>query len=397
MSNFPSAIDLFCGCGGLSTGLLDAGVAVKGGFDIDKRSIEAYNYNHNHRGAKGFQVDLAQSTGAELLEMLNLDSLDLLVGGAPCQAFSIVGARKGLDDPRGKLVFDFVRYVSELQPKVFILENVPNIRKISDGQVFDCLIKELSHLGYELSYSVLSAADYGVPQNRKRMFIVGAHNRKVMGFPPEPTHYSPDSLHAAAGKLTHITCRDALDDLPDVESSEAELIPNHENTVHAETVLSALAMLEPGKRDKKYFYDRLHPDKPSYTLRSGSGNFTPLRPIHYQYHRVVSVRESARLQGFTDDFIWTDSIPRLQQYRQVGNAVCPPVAAALGAFVCDLMGWQRDPVLFRGDPSVRSSPFTKTKAEKTVARMQRIRGASLGILQQTTITSAVLPIVPILR
>jgi DNA (cytosine-5)-methyltransferase 1 len=378
MSKYPSAIDLFCGCGGMSTGLLNAGIPVKGGFDIDARAIEAYNYNHNYRGAKGFRVDLAKSKGAELLELLNIDSLDLLVGGAPCQAFSVVGARKGLDDPRGKLVFDFVRYVSELQPKAFILENVPNLKTISKGVIFDCLIQELSSLGYHLKYSVLSSADYGVPQNRKRMFIVGAHDRKIDNFPPKPTHYPPDSLYIWAGERAYRTCREALDDLPDVESPEAEFIPNHEPTIHTEAVLKSLAALEPGKRDRKHFYDRLHPDRLSYTLRAGSGNFTPLRPIHYQYHRVISVRESARLQGFTDDFIWTDSIPRLQQYRQVGNAVCPSIAAALGAFICELMEWKRDPIDCKGDPGSRPSPFTKTKAEKIAERMKRIRGASLG-------------------
>lgn len=380
MIKYPTAIDLFCGCGGLSTGLLDAGLAVKGGFDIDARAVAAYNYNHNHRGAKGFRVDLAKANGSELLELLSIKSVDLLVGGAPCQSFSIVGSRKGLDDPRGQLIFDFIRFVDELKPKAFILENVPNLQKIDGGRIFQRILKDLTELEYKVVYAVLSAADYGVPQNRKRTFIVGAMDREINNFPPTPTNFEPGSIQTdLMNQPRYRTCRDALGDLPDVGSSEAELIPNHEPTVHAESVLRELENLEPGRRSKKHFYDRLHPDRLSYTLRAGSGNFTPLRPIHYSYHRVVSVRESARLQGFSDDFIWTDDIPRLQQYRQVGNAVCPPVAAALGIFLCDVMKWKYDSERFKGNPQNRSSPFTKTRAEKEAARMKRIRGASLGV------------------
>lgn len=380
MTEYPTVIDLFCGCGGLSTGLLDAGLAVRGGFDIDARAIEAYNYNHNYRGAKGFRVDLAKASGVELLELAELKDVDLLVGGAPCQAFSIVGSRKGLNDPRGHLVFDFIRFVDELKPKAFILENVPNLQKIDEGKIFQRIIKALTEIGYNVVYSILSASDYGVPQNRKRAFVVGSIDRKITNFPPIPTHFEPDSLQVnLMNQPRYRTCKDALDDLPDVNSPEAELIPNHEPTVHTEAVLKELQNLEPGRRSKKHFYDRLHPDRLSYTLRAGSGNFTPLRPIHYRYHRVVSVRESARLQGFPDNFIWTDDIPRLQQYRQVGNAVCPPVAAVLGEFLCDVMRWKRNPDAFAGNPQDRPSPFTKTRAEKEEARMKRIRGASLGL------------------
>lgn len=379
MTKYPTVMDLFCGCGGLSTGLLDAGLAVKIGFDSDARAIEAYNYNHNYRGAKGSRLDLAKASGSTLLEIAELKEIDLLVGGAPCQAFSIVGSRKGLNDPRGQLIFDFVRFVEELQPKAFILENVPNLQKIDEGRIFQCIVKSLAKLEYNVVHAILSAADYGVPQNRKRAFILGTREQRLTNFPPTPTHFEPDSIAVSLmNQRRYRTCRDALDDLPDVTSSEAELIPNHEPTMHTESVLRELENLEPGRRSKKYFYDRLHPDRLSYTLRAGSGNFTPLRPIHYRYHRVISVRESARLQGFSDTFIWSDDIPRLQQYRQVGNAVCPPVAAALGTFLCRELQWVCNPEAFRGNPHARPSPFTKSKTEKEEARMKRIRGASLG-------------------
>ncbi|MGL5082594.1 MAG: DNA cytosine methyltransferase [Microcoleaceae cyanobacterium] len=380
MKMYPIVIDLFCGCGGISTGLLDAGLAVQGGFDIEARSIEVYNYNHNYRGAQGFQLDLSKSTGVELLQLLNLETVDLLVGGAPCQSFSIVGSRKGLSDPRGHLIFDFIRYVAELKPKAFLLENVPNLQKIEQGTVFNGVIQELELLGYTVKYAVLSAADYGVPQNRKRIFILGTFGQNIVNFPPPPTHFQPNSLFVQLeGRPAYKTCKAVLNDLPDVNDLQAEGIPNHEPTFHNDAVIAQLKQLQPGTRDKKYFYDRLHPDRPSYTLRAGSGNFTPLRPIHYHYHRVISVRESARLQGFSDEFIWADSIPRLQQYRQVGNAVCPPIAEALGQFLCNLMQWERNPDLFKGDSQNRPALVAKTKAEKIAERTKRIRGASLGL------------------
>lgn len=379
MLSCPTVIDLFCGCGGFSTGLLDAGLAVKGGFDNDARAIAAYNYNHNYRGARGVLLDLARASGNNLLDSLQLTSVDLLIGGPPCQAFSIVGSRKGLADPRGQLIFDFVRFVAELKPTAFILENVPNLQAISNGQVYQQLLDRFQALKYNIAYGRLSSADYGVPQNRKRLFMVGTVARQITNFPPPATHFPADTLDVGlVNRPVYLTCQDVLEDLPDVTSPAAAAIPNHEPTQHTEAALQELINLAPGKRSKKYFYDRLHPERLSYTLRAGTGNFTPLRPIHYRYHRVVTVRESARLQGFNDDFIWPDPIPRLQQYRQVGNAVCPPVAAALGQFICELLGWERAPAQFAGHSGSRPFAFTKSQSQKETERLSRIRGASCG-------------------
>jgi len=379
MAYYPTVIDLFCGCGGFSTGLLDAGLRVVSGFDIDKRAIEVYNYNHNYRGATGFQKDLSQLSGEDLLNLSKLDSVDMIVGGAPCQAFSIVGKREGIKDPRGKLIFDFIRLLQDLKPVAFILENVPNLKKVSQGQIFELLITEFENLGYNVKYGILSAADYGVAQNRKRIFIVGFRGHEIKNFPPRFTHCEPGNLLGNLNQLQpYLTCREVLEDLPDVNTTQADLFWNHEPTVHSETVLKELQDLQPGTRSKKYFYDRLHPEKLSYTLRAGSGNFTPLRPIHYQYNRVISVRESARLQGFADHFIWEDSIPRLQQYRQVGNAVCPPVAKALGILICETVNWDRNPDLFKGNLAFRATPFRKAGSIKQKERAALIRGASIG-------------------
>ena len=148
--------------------------------------------------------------------------------------------------------------------------------------------------------------------------------------------------------------------------------------MHSAGMLEAFAQLKPGTRDKKSFHDRLHPDRPSYTLRAGTGNFSPLRPIHYKYDRVISVRESARIQSFDDNFIWPDSMPRLQQYRQVGNAVPPLLAAEIGRALAKMMSWYLHPSELTGDPSSRPPAITTTPEFRFAERQRRTRGASLG-------------------
>lgn len=365
----PIGIELFAGCGGLSTGFLDAGLNVAAGFELDARAVDAYNYNHDYRGSRGFIVDLNVATGSELLRRANLKTVNFIVGGPPCQPFSIAGKRQGRRDIRADLIGHFIRIVDELQPSAFMLENVPNLAAISGGGFLDEVKAELRALDYAVNHCVVSAADFGVPQNRKRLVVLGAKGQKAVRF-PVPTHGMVERPYVSAS--------DAIDDLPDAGEFGETGIYNHEPTVHSADMVARLSCLEPGKRERGSFHDRLHPERPSYTLRAGSGNFSPLRPVHYKYDRVVTVRESARLQGFSDDFHWPDRIPRLQQYRQVGNAVPPPMAKAFAECLADQMGWQLDPTAFAGDPTVRAPANVLTDAERKALRTARVRGASLG-------------------
>ncbi|WP_328342787.1 DNA cytosine methyltransferase [Micromonospora sp. NBC_00421] len=372
----PRAIELFCGCGGLSTGILDAGIQVLAGFDHDAPSIKTFNYNHQYRGGYGYVADLASLSGKELLELANVrGSVDLVAGGPPCQPFSVAGKKRGLDDKRGNLIFRFADIVRELSPTAFLFENVPNLAKMDGGSLAGRLKDELSALGYEVYASILTAADYGVPQARKRFFLVGLPTGMKFAF-PAPTHAEKIDLFGET--KPYLTAADAIGDLPDVGTDRAREIPNHEPTMHSAKMVQAFRELLPGTRDKKSFHDRLHPDRLSYTLRAGSGNFSPLRPVHYKYDRVISVRESARIQGMDDSFIWPDPLPRLQQYRQVGNAVPPPLAQAVAARMADVLGWEASPHETKGDPSTRPAAFYLTHEERHADRVGRLRGASLG-------------------
>lgn len=378
MKTPPVAVELFAGCGGISTGLLDAGIRVVAGFDHNRSAIEAFNYNHGYRGARGHVSDLSKATGAELARLAGQQRIDLLAGGPPCQPFSIIGKQKALDDHRGNLVFDFLRLVGELRPEAVLFENVPNLEKIEDGVIVARLCDEFAALDYSVAYGVLNAADYGVPQFRRRLFIVGVRGKQNISFPPPLTHKASDEPDLFCALPKHRTCRDAIGDLPDVTTRESWEIPNHEATMHSPAMLEAFATLRPGTREKKSFHDRLHPDRPSYTLRAGTGNFSPLRPVHYEHDRVISVRESARIQSFDDNFVWPDSIPRLQQYRQVGNAVPPLLAKAIGQSLAKTMGWHLTPAELAGDPTTRAPAVTTTREFRFAERQKRTRGASLG-------------------
>jgi DNA (cytosine-5)-methyltransferase 1 len=365
----PIGIELFAGCGGLSTGFLDAGINVAAGFELDARAVDAYNYNHAYRGGHGFAADLSVASGAELLSRAKIKRADFVVGGPPCQPFSIAGKRQGKRDTRADLIRHFIRIVDELKPSAFMLENVPNLATMSDGEILDELKSELRACGYSVSHAVVSAADYGVPQNRKRLVVLGLKGKKVIRF-PMPTH--------GTGERPFVSASDAINDLPDAGEFGEHGIYNHEPTMHSADMVARLSKLQPGSRERGSFHDRLHPQRPSYTLRAGSGNFSPLRPVHYKHDRVVTVRESARLQGFSDDFRWPDRIPRLQQYRQVGNAVPPPLAKAFAVCLAEQLGWKLDPAAFAGDPSAREPAYTLTDAERKALRDLRTRGASLG-------------------
>jgi DNA (cytosine-5)-methyltransferase 1 len=378
MTDLPVAIELFCGCGGMSTGFLDAGIRVAAGFDIDRRAVEAYRYNHEYRGSLGFEADVARLSGTDILRNAGIDRVDVLLAGPPCQPFSIVGKRRGREDERANLITDFVRLLRELRPRAFVFENVPNLATIADGEILRDLCARLRHLGYGLEAGVVAAADYGVPQTRRRLLMLGVFGNEI-GL-PAPTHggslLEPDLR-------PHVTVEEAISDLPDACEYGECGIHNHEPTLHTPDMVERLSALRPGQRERSSFHDRLHPARPGYTLRAGTGNFSPLRPIHYRYPRVITVRESARLQGFSDDFVWPDWIPRLQQYRQVGNAVPPPLTAAVARHIAAELGWALVPSMTKGDSSHRAPAIVLTDDERRARRESRIRGASLGMRRRT--------------
>ena len=179
MKSKPTVIDLFCGCGGLSYGFIEAGYDVLLGIDHWKDAV--VTFENTHQNAKGIISDLFTETPKVIAQKTGIKNVDVIIGGPPCQGFSIAGKRI-IDDERNQLYKSFVGFVKHYQPKVFLMENVPNIVSMGKGVVKDSVIEDFEKLGYTVVYKVLLASDLGVPQNRRRAFFVGTKNRKEFVF-----------------------------------------------------------------------------------------------------------------------------------------------------------------------------------------------------------------------
>ena len=327
-------IDLFCGCGGLSQGFIDAGYDVVLGIDHWKDAINTFNYNH--KDSHGIVADLYKESPESISSKTRITKADIIIGGPPCQGFSIAGKRI-IEDERNELYKSFVHFIEHYQPEAFLMENVPNILSMGKGMVKEKIKKDFEKIGYMVNTETLMSSNYGVPQNRKRAFFIGFKNGHKFKFPEADT-------------LEHVTSSDAISDLTENSIEDGTSYPtrplsnyqkqirngskaifNHEITNHSEKTIEIIAMVPDGgnykslpeelreTRKVNIAWTRLNSQKPSFTIDTGHRHH-----FHYKYNRVPTVRESARIQSFEDDFIFFGS--KTSQYKQVGNAV-PPILA----------------------------------------------------------------------
>ena len=333
-----NVIDLFSGCGGLSLGFEMAGFKVN--LAIDNWEDALVTYRHNHKGTNTLNADLLQLDPKEIEENYNLHNISVIIGGPPCQGFSVAGKRI-IDDDRNKLYKSFVRFVKHFQPKAFVMENVPNILSIGDGVVKNAIIKDFSELGYTISYKVLISSDYGVPQNRRRAIFVGLRNKK---YPfPDPTVTEKTTTYEALSDLPEDTVDDGacypvspLSDYQKVMREGTERLYNHQITIHTPETQRIIAMVPDGGNYKclpqemwslrkvHIAWTRMNSHKPCFTIDTGHRHH-----FHYSYNRIPTVRESARIQSFPDNFVFIGS--KTSQYKQVGNAVPPLMAFAIAS------------------------------------------------------------------
>ena len=344
-----TVLDLFCGCGGLSRGFIDAGFSVPLGVDHDKMALKTFAFNHDNSVA--MQLDLFNLDNVDIIKDFfdrEHKDVDVLVWGPPCQGFSLAGLRK-VDDSRNKLYRAMVHTAELLKPKVVVLENVPGFIQMYNGLVKDKVIDDFTALGYKIKYQVLYAPHYGVPQIRKRVVFVGLLNSDDYFVYPTPL---------IKDEKDFITCEQAISDLPaliDIVGDKIQeytcapqsqyqkdrrrgsvAIYNHEGTIHDEKTKKFIAMIPEGKNYKAlpeqyqgiYKYHealtRYHSKKPSPTINTGHRSH-----FHYKWNRIPTVRESARLQSFDDKFIFFGN--KTQQYKQVGNAVPPLLGKAVAS------------------------------------------------------------------
>ena len=338
-----NVIDLFCGCGGLSKGYEEAGFNVLVGVDFDQAALNTFAKNHQGVALK---ADLSQKeTYDKINEIVAGRTIDVIIGGPPCQGFSLTGRRQ-FDDERNKLYLAMIDTVKHYRPKAFMIENVPGMATLYKGEVKDEIIKRFTEMGYNVTYKVLCSADYGVPQLRHRLVFIGLRDSED-GFKfPEP-FLKPDE---------YVTCKDAISDLPPLVDElgeeissyssapetdyqklmrgNAKVLYNHVAINHKDFVKETISMVPDGgnykdlpigvgeSRNFHVAWTRYCSYKPSGTIDTGHRNH-----FHYKWNRCPTVRENARLQSFPDDFVFLGN--RTQQNRQVGNAVPPMMAQAI--------------------------------------------------------------------
>jgi DNA (cytosine-5)-methyltransferase 1 len=335
VKNKHKLISLFSGGGGLDLGLEAAGFETIFATDIDAHSCITLQRGKDTametrlpflQSAVVQQADILQLSPSEIMRTAGVrpGEVELLAGGPPCQAFSVFGRRKGINDPRGMLFHEYLRILAEIQPQAFIFENVFGLLTIHNGETFKELCERLKAPGngicYELSVFRLNAADYGVPQYRDRVFIIGSRKGKKLGvIPPICSATAGES-----GLPRHRTVTDAFSGLPPLGKD----LPNHTSRDHSERIIQRYSGLKFGERDPKTRINKLHPKKPSYTIIVGSDKGGGKGHVHPFEPREVSPRESARIQTFPD--WWAFSGTSRHPIRQVGNAVPPVMAAMIG-------------------------------------------------------------------
>lgn len=344
--NSLNVVDLFSGAGGLSRGFMDSGFNVRLGIDFDDAALKTFKANHGD--ADVMKLDLFNHDNlhyiTDYLEERNI-SIDVLVGGPPCQGYSLAGPRDEHDE-RNSLYEAMVKLARITKPKVVVLENVPGLLKLFEGKGANRIMEDFKDLGYVMKNKILYAPEYGVPQIRKRVFFVGV--LADFGDFEYPTPFLE--------KDNFITCEDAISDLPSLvdelgqeEStyvmepltayqefmrSNSDKLMNHVGTQHDQKTIDFIAMVPEGKNfralpapyNTMFKYNealtRYHSKRPSLTINTGHRSH-----FHYKWNRIPTVRESARLQTFPDDFIFFGN--KSQQYKQVGNAVPPLLGKAV--------------------------------------------------------------------
>ena len=289
-----NAIDLFAGCGGLSKGFMDAGFDIIVGVDNDEAALNTFEKNHN--GAAALNADLSkQETFDEILKIAGDRKIDVIIAGPPCQGFSLTGPRN-FDDERNKLYLAVIEMVRRIKPEGFIIENVPGMETLYHGQIKKEILKRFKKMGYNIDARILCAADYGVPQLRKRLIFIGV--KQKYGEPPFPEpRFTPDHYR---------TCRDAISDLPSREKElgreedeytsepatdyqklmrgDMQVLYNHVATNHTQMVKDTIALvpeggnykdLPPGWGESRRFneaWTRYDGNKPSKTIDTGHRN-----------------------------------------------------------------------------------------------------------------------------
>lgn len=373
-------IDLFAGAGGLSLGAEMAGLRVIFANDVDPWAAATYRFNNPHTVFDEGPIEDLRADSVLPSFGLEPGDLDVLLGGPPCQGFSIYAPKRDPKDRRNALILEYLRIVRETMPKYLVMENVPGLLSLGRGVALRTVYQQLEELGYHVQHRVLLAARYGVPQDRWRLFIIGSRRDMVPAEFPEPTHHATAVANFTGGAAwvvsdtdhlpPAVTVREAIGDLPRLNNGggedempmpkpersalsdfqrwargDTEVLYNHVAPRLGAKNMERLSYIKPGgnwtdiphhllppgmqrarKSDHTKRYGRLDPDGQSGTILTKAdphwGSF-----FHYEQDRVITPREAARLQSFPDHYRFLGS--QSAQYTQIGNAVPPLMAKAV--------------------------------------------------------------------
>ena len=316
-------IDLFCGAGGMSLGFDQAGF--QNIFSLDIESDFCKTYKTNFPSHLLIQDDIAKLTKEEIKNQIGNNEVDVIIGGPPCQGFSMAGniGRKFIDDSRNYLFKEFARIVEIVKPNYFVMENVARLFTHNQGKTKKEIISVFENLGYNVECKVFNAANFGIPQVRNRVLFVGNKNSEKLSFPVEKQ-----------GNFK--TIKNVIDNLPPLKSGEKSDIPNHVAMKHSEQMLEKMKYISDGgnrneiperirpKSGDMRKYIRYKSSEPSICI---TGDMRKV--FHYSQNRALTVRELATIQTFPIDFIFKGS--SISQQQQVGNAVPPVFAKEIAA------------------------------------------------------------------
>ena len=364
-----TAISLFSGAGGMDIGVRQAGFHILACVEIDHNCCDTLRANIQKEGrdTRIYEGDIRAFHPDEIMADLSIKagSVDLLFGGSPCQAFSQIGKKQSLADERGTLLYQIIRYAKEIRPGAVMIEQVKGLLTAKDlsgksGGVFQNFIQELENLDYIPKWKVMLAANYGVPQLRQRVFIVAAKKPNEFHF-PAPTHCKPEDISPLFPLSPFVTVGDALNGLgAPMKKTESDIIPEDSHydvtpsrdrerihgvpegkNLSSQTQLPKEQIGGLTKKDTTKFL-RVSRYKPANTLRGGEIFYHPIED------RYLTPREYMRIHGFPDSYILkgpirgrTGTVKNLDQHRQVGNAVPPPLAKAIAENIKEMILCQK--------------------------------------------------------
>lgn len=421
----PIGVDLFAGAGGLSLGFEQAGFEVVAAVEYDP--IHAATHRFNFPSCAVLARSVVDLTGDDIRSAAGVGDRRIAVvfGGAPCQGFSLIGKR-ALDDPRNLLVREFVRLVRELKPSYFVFENVKGLTIGKHRQFLLDLISTFEEIGYNVRtpWRVLNAVNFGVPQDRERLILLGALHGKKLPRYPEASTIGAGSRQAADLPFGP-SCKDALGDLPNAEDFESlrdsdevrikrwgltsrfaadlrceeakswhfghrriwdsSTLTSSNRTEHTDISRRRFSETIPGEVEPISRFYRLPASGVSNTLRAGTdsarGAFTSPRPIHYKHARCITVREMARLHGFPDWFRF--HVTKWHGARQVGNSVPPALARAVASQILEAMDIEPVPpttaALVLGDSHLLSMGMNEASQMFQIAVPIGRRGQKSGV------------------